>query len=164
MNVIHSPSFPFLLGGLMLWGVYRRIRRQIGRQPVRPVRSGFSVSIFTLLIGVLGWLEVGHLAGLAALGGGLVAGAGLGFLGWRLTRFETTAAGRFYYPNTYLGVALSVLFAGRMLYRFWHLNQAGLATTPGWWQSPLTLFIFGLLAGYYIVYHLGIIHYACQQA
>ena len=100
-------------------------------------------------------LLLAHL--LLGIGGGLMLGVPLGFIGLRLTQFETTGEGHFYTPNTPIGVALSTLFIGRMAYRFWVLRDAVTATGhPPPFQSPLTYFIFGLIAGYYLVYYLGL--------
>jgi NhaP-type Na+/H+ or K+/H+ antiporter len=94
---------------------------------------------------------------LLGMGGGILLGALLGFVGLRLTRFETTEQGHFYTPNTHIGVALSLLFVGRMLYRIWLVGGAVPAPgQPQLFQSPLTLFIFGLIAGYYLVYYIGL--------
>ena len=95
---------------------------------------------------------------LIGLGGGLLGGALLGLLGLRLTKFETTEEGHFYTPNTHIGVGLTVLFIGRVIYRFWVLNDETTASThgPSVFQSPLTLLFFGLIAGYYIVYYVGL--------
>jgi NhaP-type Na+/H+ or K+/H+ antiporter len=94
---------------------------------------------------------------MAGIGGGLVLGALLGFVGLKLTRFVTTEEGHFYTPNTHIGIALSVLFAGRILYNYWIRSQPSVASDhPQMLQSPLTLFIFGLVAGYYLVYYIGL--------
>lgn len=148
---------PILFGGLIAWSIYRRVRRNIGRQPLRPRRITVSIVIFSvasvLFIGAS--LQQMHL--LLGIGGGLLFGVLLGFVGLRLTQFETTNEGHFYTPNTHIGVALSLLFVGRLLYRFWVLRDAALATGhPPLMQSPLTFFIFGLIAGYYIVYYIGL--------
>ena len=56
-------------------------------------------------------------------------------------------------------------FAGRMLYRFWVIGNISTASgQPQMLQSPLTFFIFGLVAGYYIVYHIGILVHARDRA
>ena len=88
----------------------------------------------------------------------MLPGALLGFLGLRLTRFETNAAGHSYTPNTHIGIALSALFVGRMAYRLIVLNGAttGQNHAPPF-QSPLTLFILGLTVGYYLVYQTGLL-------
>jgi hypothetical protein len=44
-----------------------------------------------------------------------------------------------------------------MLYRLWVFRDATTAAGhPPPFQSPLTFFIFGLIAGYYIVYFIGL--------
>ena len=123
------------------------MRRNIGRQPLRPRRIIISIVIFS----VVSVLFIGTVAPqsrlLLGIGGGLLLGALLGFIGLRLTQFETTDEGHFYTPNTHIGVALSLLFVGRLLYRFWVLRRCRWPRTghPPPFQSPLTFFIFGLI-------------------
>jgi flagellar basal body-associated protein FliL len=91
-----APVIPIMFGGLIAWSIYRRVRRNIGRQKLRPRRI--------III-----------------------------------------------------IALSILFVGRMLYRFWILNDAVHAPSqPQLFQSALTFLVFGLIAGYYIVYYIGL--------
>jgi MFS family permease len=98
-----------------------------------------------------------------ALGGGLLLGAIIGWFGSSLTKFEQTEEGHFYIPDPRLGIALSALLIGRVVYRIWLLSQT-IGTARGQLlRSPLTLFLFGLLAGYYIVYYIGLVIYTRQQ-
>lgn len=153
-----SPAVPILFGGLMLWGIYRRIRRSIGKQKLRPRRYIFSLVIFGLVgfLIVTAALHAQNLNLLFGFGSGILLGAMLGFFGLRLTRFETTDEGHFYTPNTYIGGALSLLLVGRLIYNFWRNGglSPSLAHPPS--QSPLTYFIIGLTFGYYIVYYIGL--------
>jgi hypothetical protein len=152
-----APVVPILFGGLIAWSIYRRVRRNIGRQKLRPVRIIISIVVFSLISLVFLALSLQLPKLLPGIGGGLLLGVLLGFVGLRLTKFETTDEGHFYTPNTHIGVALSVLFVGRLIYRFWVLNDAATAGNhPPPFQSPLTFFIFGLIAGYYIVYYAGL--------
>jgi hypothetical protein len=151
------PVVPVLFGGLIAWGIYRRVRRNIGRQQLRPRRITFSIVVFSLVSLLFIGMSLQQLHLMLGIVGGLVLGVMLGFVGLRLTRFETNAEGHFYTPNTHIGVALSLLFAGRMLYRLWVFRDATTAAGhPPPFQSPLTFFIFGLIAGYYIVYFIGL--------
>lgn len=153
-----SPSMmPILFGGLMAWGIYRRIRRNIGRQLLRRRRIMVSIIIFSV-VSVGMFIASLHLPKLAlGMGGGLLLGAVLGFVGLRFTKFETTEAGHFYTPNTRIGIALSMIFVGRMAYRFWAKQDVTFApNSPPAFQSPLTFFIIGLTFGYYLVYYIGL--------
>ena len=114
-----SPVVPILIGGLFAWGIYRRVRRNIGRQPLHPRRAITSISILSLVSVLIVGTSLQNQNLLLGFGGGLLLGALLGFVGLRLTKFETTEEGHFYTPNTHIGVALSVLFVGRLLYGQW---------------------------------------------
>jgi hypothetical protein len=159
-----SPAVAFLFVGFIAWIAYMRIRRVVGRQLIRPriIRVYlFWGSLFTLFVIRLS-LRDETIA--LALGGGLLLGALLGRFGSSLTKFEQTEEGHFYIPDTRLGVALSALLIGRVVYRIWTLRQT--VANPGNGQllrSPLTLFLFGLLAGYYIVYYIGLVIYTRQH-
>ena len=153
-----APAVPILIGGLFAWSIYRRIRRNIGRQPLRPIRSIISLVILSL-ISLWIFTIAAHSPNLIfGFVGGLLPGGLLGLLGLRLTKFETTNEGHFYTPNIYIGVTLSALFIGRMAYRF--ITNPGMMSgqsqsTP--FQSPLTLVILGLTVGYYLVYRIGVL-------
>jgi len=95
-----------------------------------------------------------------------LSGALLGLLGLKLTKFETVEEGHFYIPDTRIGVALSLLLAGRMIYRMSVLHDATTTLAPGHpppMQSPLTYFIVGLTFGYYIVYCIGLLIHAYDK-
>jgi len=159
-----SPTFPIVFGGLIAWSIYRRIRRNIGEQKLRPVRIVISLVVMSLFTTLFLVVSLSQLPVLAAMAGGLAAGAGLGFLGLRFTRFRTLGRDHFYTPNAYIGSALSLLFTGRMLYRMWQLRSTGMTTDqPQLFLTPFTLFLFGLIAGYYIVYYIGLFVHTHDQ-
>jgi hypothetical protein len=152
-----APVMPVLFGGLIAWSIYRRVRRNIGQQKLRPRRITFSIVLLSLFSILIVGTSLQNPRLLLGFGGGLLLGALLGFVGLRLTRFETTDEGHFYTPNAHIGVALSLLLIGRMAYRFWVLRDISTATAhPPPMQSPLTFFIIGLTFGYYIVYYIGL--------
>src|SRR6185436_11141663 len=85
-------------------------------------------------------------------------GTGLALYGLHITRFEPTPHGLFYTPNAYLGIAMSLLFFGRILYRLIEVwDIAASHGKPDFLRSPITLAVFGLIAGYYVVYAIGLL-------
>ncbi|HEX5400616.1 MAG TPA: DUF1453 domain-containing protein [Verrucomicrobiae bacterium] len=153
-----SPAVPIVFGGLIAWSFYRRVRRNIGRQKLRPRRFIVSLLIFGLVSLFMIYASLRNLNLLLGFGGGIFLGALLGLAGLRLTRFETTDEGHFYTPDTRIGIAISMLLVGRLLYRFWVLRDVSSAPDhPPPMQSALTFSIVGLTFGYYIVYYLGLL-------
>lgn len=151
-----------ILAPLIAWRVYSRIRRMVGRQRLGRLRPRIQLVLFPALVLLLAWLSLPHPASIAALGGGVLAGALLALYGLRLTRFERTAQGYFYTPNAHLGIALSLLFIGRIVYRLVGAYAGGglPAAPPGdVARSPVTLAIFGMLAGYYSAYAIGLVRW-----
>lgn len=152
---------PAVISSLVVWRVYRRVRRNIGRQPFQPRRLWVRIGIFGLISVLLAGLSLEQIRVLLGLAAGLVPGMVLAWFGLRLTRFEVTVEGRFYTPNLYVGLVLSLLMVGRLVYRLTLLygpsRTAGQPAPAQFMQSPLTMFIFGLMAGYYIVYYLGVL-------
>jgi len=158
---IHAP-FIVLLGlvALVAWRMYSRIRRLIGRQRLSRPRLWINACLFPALVLLLAFLSFADLDAVAALVTGVVVGAALGAYGLRLTKFEKSAEGFFYTPSAHIGVALSLLFAGRVLYRivelYFSTAQTGSLPTD-FARSPITLAIFGALAGYYVAYSIGVL-------
>jgi hypothetical protein len=137
-----APVVPILFGGLIVWSIYRRVRRNIGRQKLNPRRAMTSIVILSVFSAVIVGISISlqNMNLLLGIGGGLSLGVLLGFVGLHLTRFETTAEGHFYIPNAHIGVALSILLVGRMAYRFWVFHNTAIGSShPPPMQSPLTL-------------------------
>jgi hypothetical protein len=150
---------PFIIVAFILWRVFYRVRRSVGRQTVQRKRLNVRIIIYSLLCGFLILDTMAHPKTVAGLTGGLLLGVPLGLLGLRLTRFETTPEGCFYTPNPYLGVTITILFIVRLFYR---LTEVFVVSSrahqrPVLTQTPLTLSLFGLLAGYYIAYYMGVL-------
>ncbi len=154
-----------LVVALVVWRLYARIRRTIGRQRLSPGRAWFTVVLFPLILVLLLVTAFSHPLTCVAAVGGAAVGVALGVLGTRLTKFEATPAGLFYTPNAHLGIALSLLLILRIGYRFVMLQVNGPGTDPQAMQpgaSPLTMVIFGTLAGYYVTYAIGLLRWRAQ--
>lgn len=159
---------PFLFAALIVFAVYRRLRRSFGRQPLRPARMTVRMVLLTLLVCLLLPAALRSAQFLAAELAGAALGIGLGVWGARRTRFLTHGGQRYYVPHTYTGIAISLLFLGRLVYRVVQVygsthashaanavaaNAQASAAPAAMLQSPLTVGIFFLLAGYYLYYY-----------
>jgi hypothetical protein len=160
---VNTPSLLVVaLVPLIGWRIYRRIRRNIGRQKSRAWRHWSAAVFFPLLVALLALAAMTRPLAEAALAAGAIGGAALGVWGIRLTRFERTEEGVFYTPNSYLGVGLSLLLVARVLYRLLEIYMApggGAAPPSDIARNPLTLAIVGLVAGYYAAYAMGLLRW-----
>ena len=152
-----------LILALVGWRLYARSRKLIGRQRLSKWRPWVTVTLLPLLVIFLGVLSRHQPPALWALGGGAIAGIGLGILGLKLTKFEATPTGASYTPSAHLGIALSTLLTLRIVYRFIQASQtvnAGASPPASYSSSPVTLLIFGALALYYVTYAVGLIRWS----
>jgi len=147
---------------LVVWRMYSRVRRMVGRQAFSRKRVLATVVLFPLLLVLVLFGSLAHPTSLLASAAGAGLGVALGFYGFRLTKFEETPLGLFYTPSAHLGIALSLLFIGRIGYRFaqLYLSGASASSHSAFVSSSLTLAIFGTLAGYYVSYALGLLRWA----
>jgi hypothetical protein len=152
---------PLLVLPYLAWRVYRRFHRNVGRQLVHSGRLVSGIVIFGVIAALLLVFCLPFPTMLAGLGGGLVGGAVLALVGLRLTQFEINASSPHYYtPNAIIGIALSSLLAARILYRMGVIylsDNSAPPTYPTLMQSPLTLILIGLTAGYYLAYNSGVL-------
>jgi cytochrome b561 len=149
---------PLAFAALIVWRVYRRVRRSVGRQPLRRKRSTATIVIYSVILVLLVVGAMANLKVLAGLAAGLVVGVPLALAGLHLTRFETAPEGVFYIPNPYIGVSIAAVLVIRVFYRFTVIFANGPPRqNPQMFQSPLTFSLFGLLAGYYIAYNAGLL-------
>jgi len=153
---------PVGIAALVGWRLFRRVRRMVGRQRLSKVRPWVTLCVFPLLTALLLLASVSRPSASLALLAGIVMGAALGWQGLRLTKFEPTPSGLFYTPSAPLGIALSCLLVARIGYRALQLGFAP-GEPPGsstaFVGSPLTLVIFGTLAGYSTAYAVGLLRW-----
>lgn len=167
MRVDYWRVWPYLVAVLAVLVIYRRFRRSFGRQPVRPVRMGVRIGILAVLGCSLlpAALKSGQF--LAADVAGIVAGIALGMWGARHTRYRMYQGQLHYVPHTYTGVAVSLLFVGRLVYRMvelYTLREAsgGMAQTEDFAaasmvRSPFTGGLLFVVIGYYVCYYSSVL-------
>jgi hypothetical protein len=162
---------PFLLAALVVFIIYRRFRRNFGRQLLSPGRMKYRMVVLAVIGCLLLSMTLRSGQYLAAIVGGVAAGVGLGLWGAERTRFQMYGERLHYIPHTYTGIAVSLLFLGRLVYRVAQV-YAGAHTPSGahglptnaadpsqpfaaasMVRSPLTVAIVFVLIGYYVCYY-----------
>jgi hypothetical protein len=168
----HQPAFlPWVLAVLVPLMLYRRFRRNFGRQRLAPARRRLVIFI---VLGTLILTQALMLRSLPLFLGdclGALLGAALAVWGASRTRFLEEKGQLYYVPHTYTGIAVSALFLGRLIYRFAQLYAMPGIAGPGtassssfgdgvmpsgpaaMGQSPLTAGILFVLIGYYVCYY-----------
>jgi hypothetical protein len=158
---------PFLFAVLVVFAVYRRLRRSFGRQLLRPARMTIRIVLLTVIACALMPLALRSQQFLGAEIVGAALGIGLGVWGAQRTRFVMAGERLHYVPHTYTGIAVSLLFLGRLVYRIVQVYTALHAHAAGAYsadpsqamgpasmvRSPLTVGIFYVLVGYYLYYY-----------
>jgi hypothetical protein len=166
---------PFLAAALVVFVVYRRFRRNFGRQLLSPARMTFRIVILAVVGCLL--LPTALRSGqyLIAVLVGSASGVGLALWGAERTRFVMYGERLHYVPHTYTGIAVSLLFLGRLAFRVaqgYADSQARLganahavaAADPAqpfaaasMVRSPLTVAIVFVLIGYYVCYYSSVL-------
>lgn len=154
-----TPLVAAVLVPFVMWRVYQRIKRLMVRQHSQAWRHWISLILFPVLLVLLGVAALAHPQALAGMAAGIAAGAALGVLGLRKTQYEHIGSEFFYTPNAHIGVLVSMLFVGRLLYRGYEFYVLGTAQPQDFASSPLTLAVFGILAGYYTMYAAGLLRW-----
>jgi hypothetical protein len=162
MQVDYPRVWPFVIAVLAVLLIYRRLRRSFGRQPVRPIRMWIRIGILTILGCSLvpAALKSGQF--LAAEVAGILAGTALGIWGAQHTRYQRSEGQLTYAPHTYTGIAVSLLFVGRLVYRAGQMysmhgpdgamtDTQDLAASP-MVRGPFTVGLLFVVIGYYVCY------------
>jgi hypothetical protein len=166
----HEHVWYALFAALLVFSIYRRLRRNFGAQALRPKSMGVRVIVLAVLAAILLPLALHSSEFLLLAAAGLGAGVTLGLFAASRTRFEKRDAVLYYVPHTYTGLLVTALFLGRLLYRLFELYASGALSgaapgpsagaqgpdpygTQAMLHSPLTLGIFFILIGYYITYY-----------
>lgn len=162
-----------LTSAFVLFIIYRRFRRNFGRQPLRPKRMMFRMVLLCVIAALLliPALFSTELAAITIVGLGI--GVGLALWAAKHTRFLKQDGVLYYIPHTYTGIVVSALFLGRIIYRIAVVSSSvtsvatmqAQGTSPndfGGWSAishnPATRVIFFILIGYYVYYYWYVLH------
>jgi hypothetical protein len=158
--MVHLPSMALIaLIPLLIWRIYSRIKRHLGPQKSILWRHIFVVVLYPLVLVSLSIHALQYSSSLIGLSIGIVLGIGLAIYSLRVTRFECIDQTFFYTPSAHIGIALSLILTGRLLYRLYEVCGGGITPEEleGLSESPATLLILGTFFGYYLSYTIGIL-------
>jgi hypothetical protein len=156
---------PFLFAAMVIFAVYRRLRRSFGRQALRPGRMRLRIALLAVVSCALLPMALHSIQFSMAELLGATLGIGLGSWGAKRTRFLMHDGRLHYVPHTYTGIAVSLLFVGRLVFRVVQVYAGGQAPhvanaagpsqafAPSMIRSPFTVGVFFVLAGYYLCYY-----------
>jgi uncharacterized membrane protein YidH (DUF202 family) len=161
----NAPIVAVALAPLVAWRMYSRIKRLTTRQRSRVWRHRTTLVFFPLLVLLMALASMGNPMLLLAFGAALAAGVGLGNIGIRKTTFEQVGEEHYFTPHAHIGALVALLFIGRMAWRAWeYYSTGGAMTHQDFARSPLTLAVFGVLAGYYMTYAVGLLRWRKRTA
>ena len=155
MNAEFSQIGAFLLAALLIFVVYRRLRRSFGQQPLVPLRMQLRILLLLIVSCLLLPSAMQSASFLFSILAGVAVGVALALWGAAHSRLVRDADRLYYVPHTYTGMAVSLLFIGRLGYRLVQVygsadqsfNAASLV------RSPLTIGLYFVLMGYYVCYY-----------
>ncbi len=157
----------------VLFILYRRFRRNFGKQKLRPNYLIFRITVLCVL-GALLLIPTffsTELAIVTILGAGV--GVGLALWAAKHTKFLREDGVLYYIPHTYAGMVVTALFVGRLGYRIFVMSQPHMMTgaamdmNPGMgdfsgfsviYHNPVTRAVFFILIGYYVYYYWYVLH------
>jgi hypothetical protein len=159
------PLIVIALVALIPFALVQRYRMGTARQRARGWLASINVaglvlSALMLLVGAaLTNLWVPHTLRAAAIG--LLAGAVLGSVGLRLTRWEPSHRDLHYTPNRWIVLGIMLLVTARLLYgvgRALHTWRAGIGDSSwlGAAGVPGTMAAGALIVGYYLIFWSGV--------
>jgi small-conductance mechanosensitive channel len=161
--MLPTPVVAAVVAPFVVWRVYSRIKRLTTRQHSKMWRHRATLVFFPLAAIALAIVAVmSNPIAIVGLSTGLVFGVVLGYIAIGKTRFEQVADDFYFIPNAPIGAVVALLFIGRMAWRAYEFYAGG--ATQDMVASPLTLCIFGVLAGYYISYAFGLLAWRKRTA
>ncbi|WP_160725188.1 hypothetical protein [Bacillus sp. USDA818B3_A] len=152
---------------IVIFGIYRRVRRNIGWQELNPRKLVIRTIIFFIIGLVFLFGGLTHPISLISDGIGILLGILLAYYGAALTTFEKREMFWYYRPNIWIGSTVTFIFLARLIYRFYRMSTSGILTTAATqkqtnsyqnmnaafgnsWTAGLLLIMFA----YYIFYYL----------
>lgn len=161
----HSYTILIIIA-LIMFSIYRRVRRNIGWQQLNQGKMTFRIVLF-VIVGLIFFAEgIFHPISLVSDIVGILLGSILAFYSVTLTNFEQREERLYYRPNIWIGAIVTFIFLARFLYRFYGIFSSGalnglkqgqansmqnLSALGNSWTSGLMLIMFAYYVIYYVI-------------
>ncbi|KHD85124.1 CcdC protein domain-containing protein [Heyndrickxia ginsengihumi] len=156
-----------IIAAVIIFGIFRRIRRNIGWQQLNQGRIMFR-AILLFIVGIVFLGEsISHPVSLVSDVIGIMIGIVLSYYSAGMTRFEQRDRSWYYRPNTWVGTAVIAIFFIRLIYRFYEMyahgvlsgvqgEQASEMQNMGYavgnsWTAGFLLIMFAYYVSYYMM-------------
>ena len=155
---------------LILLSIVMRVRRNVGRQKLRPIALRVRAGLLIFLLLMLALSPPLHPALIASLVVGSAIGIALARFALKHTRFETIDSALGYTPNSLIGLTVSGLLIGRLAYRLYQIaptledHASPMAALTASSRSPLTFVLLAVVLAYNAAYALSVWQRARQLA
>jgi hypothetical protein len=145
---------------LIVFLIYRRIKRTIGFQKYIPAVMITRIVLFSLVSSMVLFFTVTQTISLIADIAGISIGLSLLYLAIKNTVFEKREGGLYYRTHIWIELTIMILFLGRFIYRFYGIFTSQISShspeeMPNSVQNlrdPLTSSVFLVICAYYIGY------------
>ncbi len=157
--------------GLIIFLIYRRIKRTIGFQKYIPAVMIFRIILFSLVATMVLSFTVTKTTSLIADLAGISLGLTLLYLAVKNTVFEKRQDGLYYRTHIWIELTILILFLARFIYRFYTLFTHVKSNSPEEMQNslqnvrdPLTSSVFLVICAYYIGYFAFILKHSKSES
>jgi hypothetical protein len=162
---------PLIAAGFVLFFMYRRVRRNFGKQKLNPGYLIFRM-VLLCMVGLLLLIPTFFSTELAVVTIiGAAIGVGLALWAAKHTRFLREDGVLYYLPHSYTGMVVTALFVGRIAYKVfvnaqphtvvttdWNPGMGDLSFLNAFVHNPWTRLVYFILVGYYVYYYWFVLH------
>jgi hypothetical protein len=165
MELTVTTAVLLILIPLLVWRIYSRLRMVFARQESVMWRHWSGALFFPIALAASASSMLNNTLAVSLLGSATLAGGWLAFFALKKTHYEVLQRGYFFTPPVRTGMLVCMLFTARVLQiavEFYLNRQSDFPKVIAHdevMQHPATVVTFGLLAGYFALYSIGLIRW-----
>ncbi|MGO4380234.1 hypothetical protein [Pseudoduganella sp. RAF53_2] len=150
---------------MLVWRTYSRLRMVFARQQSVMWKHYAGAIFFPIVLASSASSMTHNVLSVSLLGTAALCGGWLAVFSLKKTRFEINERGFFFTPHLRTGMVICMLFLARVLQIAveFYLNRQSqfpkVISHDEVMQHPLTVITFGLFAGYFAIYSIGMLRW-----